>query len=124
MSVKYALRLLEWYTGDDHGVSSEAIAGAMSGAVVKRPWTPSDGDDLGRCLRLLALFPEWTSERFAATMSTISPQWKLFAEFWPDLVACFAEEVGPDLPRGRWAPRTYDLIKAIEDRARQMEPHP
>lgn len=124
MSVKYALRLLEWYTGDDHGVSSEAIAGAMSGAVVQRPWTPSDGGDLGRCLRLLALFPEWTPERFATTMSAVSPRWKLFVEFWPDLVACFAEEVGPDFPRGRSAPKTYDLIKAIEDRARDPEIRP
>lgn len=52
-----------WLTGDDHGISSETIWAVMTG---ERPgnagWHPNrplDGDDLGRCVRLIARFPEW-----------------------------------------------------------------
>jgi hypothetical protein len=54
-------RLASWMTSGDTGVSSQSIAAHMTGGNRGRwGWGhPHDPDDLGRCLRLLALFPEW-----------------------------------------------------------------
>ena len=58
-----ATRLYEWRNGADTGLSSETIAAVMSGAVSppgRFGWEyPADAADLGRCLRLLRLIPEW-----------------------------------------------------------------
>lgn len=63
MKEEKLLKIIEWATGDDTGVSSKSLARHMLGFSGKR-WgfgPPSDADDRGRCIRLLNLIPEWWS---------------------------------------------------------------
>jgi len=57
------IRIIEWSTGDDTGLSSQAICRYMLGIKTKTRWhdhnAPSDASDRGRCIRLLNLVPEW-----------------------------------------------------------------
>ena len=119
------LDVIAWMAGDDTGISSLAIASAMAGIKQKTRWgsrTPRDPSDLGRCLRLMAKFPQWTPERFEATMSGISHEWRCFAEDWPQIAASMADEVGIDWSKGKSAPKTYELMKATERRAIETDP--
>lgn len=55
------LKIVDWATGDDTGVSSEALCRFMLGLKLGH-WSnsaPSDAADRGRCIRLLNLIPEW-----------------------------------------------------------------
>lgn len=51
-------RLVDWYSSDDTGSSSKAIAAFMTGRSSSGDF-PWDGGDFGRCHRLLQLIPEW-----------------------------------------------------------------
>lgn len=55
------LKIIEWATGDDTGVSSKALCRFMLGLTNRAASfdCPSDADDRGRCIRLLNLIPEW-----------------------------------------------------------------
>lgn len=69
-------RALEWFAGSDTGASSKTIANHMLGLEQEKPFgiaEPSDGDDLGRCLRLLAKIPEW--EARIGEMEALSNTW-------------------------------------------------
>lgn len=59
MQEETLIKIIDWATGDDHGVSSEAIVCFMLGIERSRYGHPSDADDRGRCIRLLNLVPEW-----------------------------------------------------------------
>lgn len=52
-------RAMKWLFSDDTGSSSEAIVQHMLSISDKCYSYPSDVSALGRCLRLLKLFPEW-----------------------------------------------------------------
>lgn len=55
-------RSLFWALSGDTGISSEALAGHMTGYPGNTRFgmqPPSDADDRGRCIRLLELIPEW-----------------------------------------------------------------
>lgn len=52
------MRILQWLAGHDKGLSSEAIALTALGEMPPRPNYPHDGDDFGRCYRLLAACPD------------------------------------------------------------------
>ncbi len=59
VSVERLLKLLNWATGDDTGVSSEYLMRYMLGFEVKAYCAPSDQWDRERCIRLLNIIPEW-----------------------------------------------------------------
>ena len=50
--------ILKWLAGNDTGSSSKAIALTALGEMPPEPRYPHDGDDFGRCMRLLALCPD------------------------------------------------------------------
>lgn len=106
-------RALEWFAGDDTGVSSKTLACHMLGIKPKGMWSsyPFDPADLGRCLRLLELIPEWKPR--VAEMAAVSEVWARMAERWQEMHDAMAFEVGIDWSKGREAPRTYDLMKEI-----------
>ena len=56
-----AEKLAAWLAKGDTGLSSETIALRMCGIPNGRYGIcyPHDGDDFGRCYRLLRLYPEW-----------------------------------------------------------------
>ena len=107
-------RAHRWIVGRDTGMSSKAIWAHMMGA--GEPgfggWAyPSDPSDLGRCLRLLRVVPEWQVRM--PEMAKRSPAWGRLIARWDEIVACMEDEVGWDWSKGRSAPRTYDLMKTV-----------
>lgn len=111
------LRLVSWMNSGDTGISSKALVAHMTGGDVPHRWGwghPSDPDDLGRCLRLLALFPEWTPR--IVEMAQRGPAWAGLAARWNEIATSMAEEVGIGWEKGRSAPKTYGLMQdAIAD---------
>lgn len=117
MSTVYQ-RAINWIVGDDTGLSSEAIWAHMMCASEeehRRSNYPSDPADLGRCLRLLELIPEWRGR--IQEMRIYSPGWAGLCERWDDIVAMMDEEVGIDWSKNKGgAVRTYMAMKlAIAD---------
>lgn len=61
MTEEKLIKLITWATGDDTGMSSNALCRWM---LDLKPCqygysAPSDAGDRGRCIRLLNLMPEW-----------------------------------------------------------------
>lgn len=108
--MNYLLDVIRWMAGDDTGASSKAIACHMTGGTCDGSY-PLDPADLGRCLRLLRLFPDW--EPRMPEMAKYSLPWKRLAEDWAFLANSMQEEVGIDCDKGRSAPITYARMKAV-----------
>ena len=106
-------RALQWLLGQDTGASSHCLCATMLDLPARDNSWPRDGGDLGRCLRLLDLIPEWKPR--LAEMRPHCAQWSSLIDIWPRLEALFREEMGGGLS-GPYAykpsPRTYELIKA------------
>jgi hypothetical protein len=106
-------RANSWIVGDDTGASSKAIWAHMMDAGAPRfgwshPWDP---DDLGRCLRLLELIPEWKPRM--PEMAVRSKSWAALVANWGTIAMSMADEVGIDCSKGRRAPKTYALMKDV-----------
>jgi hypothetical protein len=108
--VSIARRALLWLTGGDSGMSSKAICCHMLGMKSDGIY-PLDPSDLGRCLRLLELFPEWKPRM--GEMARYSAQWAALVERWDELAEMMADEVGIGWSKGtgKRAPRTYAAMK-------------
>lgn len=103
-------KVISWMTGSDTGMSSKAIAAHMTTGECDGSF-PCDPADLGRCLRLLDLFPEW--ERRMPEMGKYNSTWKRIAGAWPELRNLMTEEVGVDWSKGKRAERTYSAMKDL-----------
>lgn len=108
----FVARLIGWFASDDTGMSSKQIA-AWLAAGVRMPCRdhPYDPSDLGRCLRLLEIIPEWKPR--IGEMASVSPAWAALVARWDELAQCMADEVGIDCSKGRRAPETYALMRSI-----------
>lgn len=104
-------RVIHWFASKDTGMSSEAIASHMAIGECDGSY-PHDPADLGRCLRLLKLFPEW--EARIGEMSAYGKVWAAYAARWQDMKTAMEDEVGIDWSKARKAPKTYDLMKNIQ----------
>jgi hypothetical protein len=88
-----------WWIGLDTGLSAAAIFSVLAedpdlraeAAAWSSGRTPADAADLGRCLRLLALFPGWTARlpEVAAAYPGIR-RWPRLVPLWPQLTAAHA----------------------------------
>ncbi len=108
--------LISWLSSGDSGISSLTIVSVLADipfAVLAqrcRPGVPYDPDDLGRCMRLLDVKPEWRSR-----MSEVArryPEWAGLVARWDDLSSLFWEEA----PSGR-ALKTFALMEEIRGAA-------
>lgn len=106
-------KFMAWMKGWDTGLSSEALGFHMMLGDSTGHW-PSDPADLGRCLRLLDLFPEW--ETRILEMKRYGQEWKAYSENWAQLRQSMAEEVGVDWSKGKRAQKTYDLMRRLAER--------
>ena len=108
-----AARYGAWTTTRDTGSSSFALGAYMLGAEVGsfKASHPHDPSDLGRCLRLLELIPEW-KERMGE-MSVLSPAWAALVAHWDELARLMELEVGIDWSKGKSAPVTYARMREI-----------
>lgn len=107
-------RVTEWLSGRDVGLSSKTIARQMLGHDNTEIGAPSDGADLGRCLRLLRLIPEWR-ERLDE-MATVGHVWAALVPHWDELEALLRSEAGDDYNGP--APKTYKRISELTTEAR------
>lgn len=81
----------DWLTGNDTGVSSTTLMCVLNGRPAPRFGfdVPHDMADVGRCVRMLALFPE-----LEARLSEVGeqlPAWIPFVDCWPELKRLHAE---------------------------------
>lgn len=118
-----AQRSAEWIVRSDTGLSSKTIYAHMLGATPQKSrWGgpdacyPRDPDDLGRCLRLLELIPEWKGR--IAEMAVYGPYWAALVAQWEQLSESMIAEVGIDWSKGQRAERTYQLMLEIIGRVR------
>lgn len=106
-------RVIQWLFSGDTGSSSKSICAHMVGCQYEFT-EPMDVSDLGRCLRLIAAFPEWAGR--ITEMACHGPAWSGLVNVWVDLSRSMADEVGLAWEKGSKAPLTYALMKqAIAD---------
>ena len=117
-------RAVDWIGSQDTGASSKSIwVHMMGGRRPKYGWAyPHDPDDLGRCLRLLRLIPEWKPR--LPEMATRSAVWAGLVAHWDEIASMMADEVGIDWEKGRSARRTYHRMKEIIDPIAYPPPEP
>lgn len=107
-------RVFTWLLGRDTGSSSKAILAQMVCGVSHGEY-PYDPADLGRCLRMLELFPEWKAR--IAEMAGYGKVWAVFIDHWDELSSMMADEVGIDWSKGREAHRTYEFMCDLRKQA-------
>lgn len=99
-------KIAQWLVGRDTGSSSKAIVAELNGAMTSPDDHPHDPDDLGRCIRLLELMPEYRIR--LREMRGVSPMWRNLVDQWDELVRLYHEE----LPTGK-APKCYDFMREL-----------
>jgi hypothetical protein len=108
--------ILQWLGGGDTGQSSKALALAALGAMPSRPGHPHDGDDIGRCFRLLDAHPE-AQAGLAKLAKDGGPYWSALAAKWSDLRAAYDAET-----KAGEKGRTYREMRAILDPIDRRDP--
>jgi hypothetical protein len=101
-------RVITWMFSGDTGMSSKAICAHMLGLKYDKSH-PSDPSDLGRCLRLLELIPEWKPR--IQEMAQHCPGWAGLIGDWGNIVDLYYNEGGvPPAKRVR-SIETYRAMK-------------
>jgi hypothetical protein len=103
--------LNNWLAEGKTGTSSLTIASHLTGINFIEPdrrWPPSDPSDIGRCLHLLEMVPEF-KDRFPE-MKEVSAIWSALVDNWQELEQLYWQEY----PSGK-APQLYNRIKEIEN---------
>lgn len=111
-------RRAAWLKLHDNGLSSECIADVMCGIPGTGAY-PHDGDDFGRCERLLILYPMWR-ERFAAEMPRVNAVWGALVPRWGEIAEAWRHDIELSRnPKGRAKEgRCYPLMRSIIDPAK------
>lgn len=104
------LRPFQWITGADTGISSRTLWAAMTGVQGGRFDQPYDPADLGRCIRLIELMPEWESRLDEVPL--VCPKWQWVVEHWEELKALYYEELSEGTGL---APRLYQRMLELRD---------
>lgn len=81
-----------WIMGHDTGLSSLAIVAFMEGADQGSFEFPRDPSDLGRCIRLLNIAPEYRAR--LREMGEVSPMWEQLTQHWGELEALYYDANG------------------------------
>jgi len=105
-------RALLWALGHDTGSSSKAMARILAGEKVRDAAYPSDGGDLGRCLRLLEAIPEWKAR--LGDVAAASPEWFALISHWDELAALHKKDDGKSV---------YARMKGILDPIEAKNPN-
>lgn len=113
-------RAIEWMLSDDTGLSSKAICAHMLGLEPEDTSYPSDPTDLGRCLRLMELIPEWKPR--IKEMANYGPGWAGQIEVWDELNNTMTNEVGIDWSKGKKAAETYKAMKLAQASGYRNDP--
>ncbi|MBX3579981.1 MAG: hypothetical protein KF723_22485 [Rhizobiaceae bacterium] len=112
-------RAAQWRRSSDTGQSSIAIWEVMTGVPTPRTDHPHDPDDLGRCLRLLDLIPEWKPR--LNLMCGLSKYWDALVQRWPEIEASYQAKISKPVGAGNWG-KTYSLMRSILDPIEKADP--
>lgn len=112
--------ILKWLGGRGVGESSKAIALTALGQMPDHPGYPSDGDDFGRCHRLLEQCP---AARVGLTYlgQHGGPAWAALVARWPEITAHYLSDMRQ--PVGGKRHDCYALMKAILDPIEDADPN-
>ena len=101
-----------WLKMHDSGLSSKCIAEKMCGLVPTGDY-PLDGDDFGRCERLLILYPEWRPR--LGEMKEVNATWSALVDRWDEITEAWWHDVElyRRTPRAKDGWRCYDLMRSI-----------
>lgn len=95
-----------WLLSDETGISSEFMAGVLSGRFMRKPGYPRDPSDFARCLGLLRAAPELRAN--LDRLKDHGKEWAALVGRWSDLERLYAEEA----PSGQ-APKLYALMQEL-----------
>lgn len=98
-----------WLKCDHTGVSSEFMAGVLSGRFMRTPGYPHDPADFSRCLGLLDACPELRNS--ILQLAKHGPQWAALVANWCELESLFRDE-RPSGAAPRLMARMSELLKA------------
>lgn len=85
------MRYAKWVRGGDTGTSSKTLLGAIIDAPLCEPSAPSDGGDLGRCIRFLREFPELREQ--LDKVRSAHRDWPALIDNWEELEALYEAEI-------------------------------
>lgn len=112
-------RRAAWLVLHDSGLSSVCIADQMCGTPTSGDY-PHDGDDFGRCERLLMLYPEWRAR--LSEMAAVNAHWAALVGRWDEIVVAWRHDTELWRTKGKKARRDewlcYDLMRDILDLVR------
>lgn len=101
-------RAINWLLSDDTGESSQSICAHMLNVPFEMQ-APSDSSDLGRCLRLLSLAPEWAPR--IGEMAQYGPAWAGLVAEWDSIVHLYNTENGGPGKNRVHSNETYRAMK-------------
>lgn len=105
-------KILQWYMTGEQGISSRNMTKAVLGEKMDYSnMTPSDPDDLNRCIKLVHMIPE-IKEKFQE-IAAFSDNWREVIDNWDMLEKSFIDEAGIDWCKAKRAPKTYKLMKEL-----------
>jgi len=106
--------ILEWLGSNDTGSSSKAIALTALGKMPNEPIYPSDGDDFGRCYRLLKIAPE-ARRGLDQLEREGGPVWRALVPRWREIEAAYLHDKNLYEAGKRNVDdyRCYELMKSI-----------
>lgn len=112
--------LVNWLSTGERGLSSEAIVHHLTGFPINGSFGcschPLDPSDFRRCRLLLEAVPALAPR--LGEMAAVSPTWAALVRAWPEMCACFDQEVPQWRRRGSWqAPKTYALMQQVQGRS-------
>lgn len=112
-------RINSWIVGGDVGLSSKTVWATMLGISLEDGEVPHPHDpaDLGRCLRLLEVIPEWKPR--LGELASLSPEWKALICRWDEVATSMETEVGIAWQKAKSAPATYAMMKSILDKTQR-----
>lgn len=111
-------KILKWFATGRVGASSKTMACAVIGSQSDESY-PLDPADFNRCLLLLEAVPE-VREHFDK-IAKVSDTWKTLIDNWKKLEKMFLDEVGLDWTHGTSAPKTYDFMQELFNKAEEKE---
>lgn len=114
------MKILEWLGRDSGvGLSSKAIALTALGEMPKRPNYPHDGDDVGRCVMLLALCPD-AKVGLEILGREGGPVWRALVPRWKEIEAAYLYDMGLH-EKGERDYQKYKCYKLMQSIIRPIE---
>ncbi len=107
----------DWLRSGDTGTSSKTIYSVLSGISCLDQYGPSvphDGDDFGRCYRLLKRFPDWRNRM--GEVAAKYPEWAPLVREWDKITVMYEAAIAGEKGkrRGPW-PLNQKLNQAMRE---------